>query len=205
MMLLLLCVAGYVLGSIPFALFFTRSVGDIRKQGSGNVGATNVLRTAGKWRALATLVCDVAKGTLPVLLAQHVWGISQTDAALVGTAAIVGHIVPIWLKGHGGKGVATTLGVYLAMDYRVTLITVCVWLVVARLFKISSLSALVALMMSPILAWFLDGEASLVWWMAAVWLAMLITHRENIRRLWCGEELGCSNTGAQKSTEESPA
>lgn len=205
MMLLLLCVGGYFFGSIPFALLFTRGLVDIRTQGSGNVGATNVLRTAGKWRALATLLCDVAKGALPVLLVQYVWGVSTLDAALVGTAAIVGHIMPVWLKGHGGKGVATTLGVYLAIDPVVALATVCIWLAVAKLYKISSLSALVALMLSPLLAWIVDVDTSLVLWMIAVWVAMLITHRDNIQRLWQGKELGCSSSEDQESSEESAA
>lgn len=193
-----LCAGGYFLGSIPFALLFTRNVVDIRTQGSGNVGATNVLRTVGKWRAAATLVCDIAKGAVPVWLALHVWGVSVTDAALVGTAAIVGHIMPIWLKGRGGKGVATTLGVYLALNYVVALATIGIWLIVAKLSKLSSLAALTGLMGAPMVAWAMGLDATLVLWMGAVWGAMMITHRQNIQRLVCGKELGCS----EKITED---
>jgi glycerol-3-phosphate acyltransferase PlsY len=179
--------AGYLLGSIPFGLILTRlaGLGDIRRIGSGNIGATNVLRTGNKALAAATLLLDGAKGAVAVLLAQHLYG---PDAAIVaGAGAFLGHLFPIWLKFRGGKGVATTMGIFLAIAWPVGLIACAVWLLVALLFRYSSLAALIAVAVAPVAAWFLANHqtAGLALFLAVVvWLR----HHENIRRLLAGGE-----------------
>jgi glycerol-3-phosphate acyltransferase PlsY len=181
---------GYLLGSIPFGLLLTRAagLGDIRKIGSGNIGATNVLRTGNKALALATLLLDGGKGAAAVLIARYVFpdlGLEMMLAA--GSGAILGHLYPVWLGFKGGKGVATGLGILLALDWRVGGLACVTWLAVALIFRYSSLSALLAFLLAPAYAWFLAGPrlaifaillAALVWW----------RHRENIRRLLKGEE-----------------
>ena len=179
-------IAGYLLGSIPFGLLLTQSagLGDIRKIGSGNIGATNVLRTGRKGLAAATLLLDGGKGVLAVLIAQH-WGFDA--AILAGCAALIGHLFPVWLGFHGGKGVATSLGVLLALDWRIGLIACATWLIVAFVFRYSSLAALVALALSPVFSWLLAGRELAVvalFIAATVW----IRHHQNIRRLLAGEE-----------------
>ncbi len=177
---------GYLLGSVPFGLLLTQSagLGDIRKIGSGNIGATNVLRTGRKGLAAATLLLDGGKGALAVLVGQH-WGFET--AILAGCGALIGHLFPVWLAFKGGKGVATSLGVLLALDWRIGLIACATWLLVAFVFRYSSLAALVALALSPVFAWFIDGrELSVV----ALFIAGLvwIRHYQNIGRLLRGEE-----------------
>lgn len=178
---------GYLIGSIPFGLVLTRiaGLGDIRTIGSGNIGATNVLRTGNKRLALATLVLDGGKGAAAVLLAYILLG---HDAALLAAlGAILGHCFPVWLKFKGGKGVATTLGTLLAAVPYAGLIACATWLAMALVFRISSLSALVAVLAAPIATYFIYGT------MPAV-IALLITalvwwrHTENIRRLLKGQE-----------------
>src|SRR6185437_16793979 len=134
---------GYLLGSIPFGLFFAwiSGAGDVRKIGSGNIGATNVLRTGKKWAAAATLLCDAGKGAVAVL-AMRRYGMEA--AVLAGAGAFVGHVFPVWLRFRGGKGVATFLGIMLALDWPIGLAAAGTWLVAAALFRISSLSALIA-------------------------------------------------------------
>jgi glycerol-3-phosphate acyltransferase PlsY len=178
---------GYLLGSIPFGLVLTRmaGLGDIRTIGSGNIGATNVLRTGNKGLAAATLILDSGKGAFAVVLAS--WYLSHEAAAIAGLFAVLGHNFPVWLKFKGGKGVATTLGVLLAVAWPVGLAACGTWLAVAAIFRYSSLAALVALALSPFYA--------LIWadsWvtMTALILAVLaiIRHRANIQRLVTGSE-----------------
>lgn len=178
--------AGYLLGSIPFGLMLTRAagLGDIRKIGSGNIGATNVLRTGRKGLALATLLLDAGKGAAAVLIAQN-WGPDM--GIMAGCGALIGHLFPLWLRFRGGKGVATSLGVLLALDWRIGLIACLIWLVVAVLFRYSSLAALSALAAAPIAAWFLATRQ-----LAAVGLVIALLvwlrHHQNIRRLLAGQE-----------------
>jgi acyl phosphate:glycerol-3-phosphate acyltransferase len=197
--LLAVLLAGYLLGSIPFGLILTRlaGLGDIRRIGSGNIGATNVLRTGNKALAAATLLLDGGKGAVAVLVAQRLYG---PDAAIVaGAGAFLGHLFPVWLKFHGGKGVATTIGILLAIAWPVGLIACAVWLLTALLFRYSSLAALIAVAAAPIAAWFLANHQTAG---LALLLAVIIwqRHHENIRRLLKGEEsrirLGGSKTNA---------
>jgi len=178
---------GYLLGAIPFGLIFARlaGAGDIRKIGSGNIGATNVLRTGKRWAAAATLLCDGAKGAVAVLIAREFYGIEL--AFFAGAGAFLGHLFPVWLGFKGGKGVATFLGVTLALSWQAGLAAVAIWLAVAAVSRISSLSALIAAAATPFVmaALGLHLYATL-----ALLLAVLIfvAHRENIRRLFAGTE-----------------
>ena len=187
--------AGYLLGTIPFGLLFTylAGAGDVRKIGSGNIGATNVLRTGKKWAAAATLLCDGAKGAAAVLLARHF--LPPGAEIFASLAAILGHLFPVWLGFKGGKGVATFLGVSLALAWPVGLAVAATWLAAAFIWRISSLSALIAIGLSPAYFFFIGPRdyAPL-----AVVLAVMIffMHRENIRRLFQGQE---PRIGAKKS------
>ena len=178
---------GYGLGSIPFGLVLTRLAGkgDIRQTGSGNIGATNVLRSGAKALAALTLVLDAAKGAAAVLLVV-LWGGEGGAAAVAGLAAVIGHDFPVWLRFRGGKGVATTLGVLLALAWPVGLLACATWLAVALLLRYSSLAALMALGAAPFYAQWLGGEAA----GAAAVLAVLafIRHHANTRRLLAGTE-----------------
>jgi acyl phosphate:glycerol-3-phosphate acyltransferase len=180
-------ILGYLLGSIPFGLLFSwaAGAGDVRKVGSGNIGATNVLRTGKRWAALATLLCDGGKGALAVLFASQLHG--EIAAAFAGFGAFFGHVFPVWLHFRGGKGVATFFGVLLALAWPVGLMALATWLAVAAVFRISSLSALAAATLAPVYM-MLFGKALDA--MLALLLALLIfaTHRENIRRLFAGRE-----------------
>ena len=178
---------GYLLGSIPFGLLFSwmSGAGDVRKIGSGNIGATNVLRTGKRWAALATLIFDGGKGAVAVLLAAYLFG--ELAAAFAALGAFLGHVFPVWLRFRGGKGVATFFGVLLALKWPVGLLALATWLAVAAIFRISSLSALVAAALAPIYM-MLFGKPLFA--MLALLLTILIfaTHRENIRRLLAGQE-----------------
>ena len=185
--LLLAAALGYLLGSIPFGLLLTRvaGLGDIRNVGSGNIGATNVLRTGRKGLAAATLALDGAKGAAAIALLGAFCG---RDAGLVaGMAAVLGHNFPVWLRFKGGKGVATTLGVVLVAAWPVGVIAIVVWLAAAALFRISSLAALLALASSPVVALLVAGPD-----VAAMTLALAILgigrHHANISRLLKGQE-----------------
>jgi glycerol-3-phosphate acyltransferase PlsY len=177
---------GYLLGSIPFGLVLTRlaGLGDIRMIGSGNIGATNVLRTGNKALAAATLLLDGGKGAAAVLIAAH-WG---PDMALfAGGGALVGHLFPVWLGFRGGKGVATALGVLLALSWPVGIAACATWLATAAIFRYSSLAALVALAASPAYAWLLADRQKAQFALALAVLVWL-RHHENIRRLLAGTE-----------------
>ncbi len=179
--------AGYLVGSIPFGLLLTRAagLGDIRSIGSGNIGATNVLRTGNKGLALATLLLDGAKGAVAVLLARYFLG--ELAGMIAGVGAFIGHCYPLWLQFKGGKGVATYIGILLALAWPVGLIFLGTWLLIAYTRKISSLSALTAAATSPIFAYVFGG----IWLGAtAAVLAILIyyNHRANIIRLIQGTE-----------------
>jgi glycerol-3-phosphate acyltransferase PlsY len=189
-------VLGYLLGSIPFGLVLTRlaGYGDIRKIGSGNIGATNVLRTGNKALALATLILDSGKGAAAVLIG----GLFGPDmAVLAGGGAMLGHIFPVWLRFKGGKGVATALGTLLAISPAVGALACLTWLAVAFLFRYSSLAALVAIALAPFYAWGLARQSVGGSYLAtpqvaelALFIALLVIvrHHSNIRRLLKGEE-----------------
>ncbi len=185
--LILVAFLAYLLGSIPFGVVMARlfGLGDLRKIGSGNIGATNVLRTGNKPAAFLTLVLDAGKGGIAVLMARYAVG---GDAGqLAGFAAFLGHCYPVFLGFKGGKGVATWLGTLLALAWPLGLAACATWLAAAVLFRISSLAALSAAVLSPLWAWLLGYPSMLA---LAVLLALLIFYRhgENIRRLIAGEE-----------------
>ncbi|HUT51561.1 MAG TPA: glycerol-3-phosphate 1-O-acyltransferase PlsY [Alphaproteobacteria bacterium] len=189
-------VGGYLLGSIPFGIVLTRiaGIGDIRKIGSGNIGATNVLRTGNKGLALATLLLDGGKGAAAVLVAR-IWG--PDTAVLAGIGALIGHMAPIWLKFRGGKGVATALGVLLAIAWKVGLAACLVWLVTAAASRYSSLAALIALAAAPVFAWWLADPQIME--LAALTAALVwLRHWQNIARLANGHEpkIGRKKTGS---------
>ncbi|MBK8209755.1 MAG: glycerol-3-phosphate 1-O-acyltransferase PlsY [Rhodospirillales bacterium] len=187
LVLLLAAAGGYLMGSIPFGLILTRLAGhgDIRGIGSGNIGATNVLRTGDKRLALATLVLDGGKGAVAALLAAR-WG-GETASLFAAAAAVFGHNFPIWLGFRGGKGVATTLGVLLAIAWPVGLAALALWIAGALAFRISSLAALIALTASPLMMLALADvpRAVLAGLLAALGIAR---HHANIRRLLAGSE-----------------
>jgi glycerol-3-phosphate acyltransferase PlsY len=186
--LLAALVGGYLIGSVPFGLVLTRlaGLGDLRTFGSGNIGATNVLRTGRKDLALATLVLDIGKGAAAVLVAYRGWG---PDVALMAAyGAILGHMFPVWLKFRGGKGVATTLGVHLAMAWPMGAAACATWIVVAAVFRFSSLASLLSIAAAPGFAWWLVGDIQLVQYAAIVAVVVWLRHAANIRRLLKGEE-----------------
>jgi glycerol-3-phosphate acyltransferase PlsY len=190
---------GYLLGAIPFGLFFTwaSGAGDVRKIGSGNIGATNVLRSGKRWAAVATLLCDAAKGAAAVLLAHHFLG--HDAEVFAGLGAVLGHLFPVWLRFKGGKGVATFLGVCLALYWPVGLLVAATWLGTAMVWRISSLSALIAIALSS--AYFLLLHQDLYAVLALVLSALIYyMHRDNIRRLMRGTEprIGSTRATAQQ-------
>ena len=189
-------VGGYLLGSIPFGVIVTRlgGMGDIRRIGSGNIGATNVLRTGRKDLAAITLLGDGGKGLVAVLAARWLFSAqghdaAETCAAIAGGAAFLGHLFPVWLGFRGGKGMATFMGVLLAAMFPVGLLAALTWLAIARLFRISSLAALTTAALSPIFVFATDQEPIAKLYVA-VFMAVLIfiRHHENIRRLLGGSE-----------------
>ncbi len=185
---------GYVLGSIPFGILITRLAGtaDIRTIGSGNIGATNVLRTGRKDLAAATLLGDALKGTVAVLVAGALWG---TDAALAaGLGAFLGHLLPVWLKFKGGKGVATFLGIALGLFWPAAIAFAVVWLAVAYLSRFSSLAALVAAVATPLAAYGL-GAPRVAVLLALLALLLWAKHHANISRLLAGTETKIGSKG----------
>jgi acyl phosphate:glycerol-3-phosphate acyltransferase len=180
-------IGGYLLGSIPWGIVLTRLGGttDIRKIGSGSIGATNVLRTGRKGLAAATLLLDAAKGTVPLLIALR-WGF---DVALVaGLGALLGHLFPVWLKFKGGKGVATALGIFLGLSWPVFLACGVTWLIVAALFRYSSLASLVAMAAAPAYSWYIAGDLQMTQFAFIVVILVWAKHHENIARLLKGTE-----------------
>ena len=181
-------VLGYLLGSIPFGLILTRlaGLGDVRAIGSGNIGATNVLRTGRKDIAAATLVGDALKGTAAVLIASAAFG---SDGAMVaGLGAFLGHIFPVWLKFKGGKGVATYLGILLGLAWPAALVFAVVWLGVAYFTRISSAGALAASLVTPPALLFLFGENRIAGLFVVLTAILWWRHAENIKRLIAGNE-----------------
>ena len=184
---------GYFLGSVPFGLLLTRAAGvsDVRKIGSGNIGATNVLRTGHKGLAAATLILDALKGTIAVLLAAR-WigapaGYAIVSTLAAGLGAFVGHIYPVWIRFKGGKGVATYIGVLIGIYWPAAIFFCALWLSVAALTRYSSLSALLAAAATPPLLLGL-GERPAALLFAILSLLLVWTHRANVRRLLSGEE-----------------
>jgi glycerol-3-phosphate acyltransferase PlsY len=184
--IVLALVFGYLLGSIPFGLLITRAagLGDVRNIGSGNIGATNVLRTGNKSLAAATLLLDALKGTAAVLIAGH---FAPELGPWAGLGAFLGHLFPVWLGFKGGKGVATYLGVLIALAWQVALIFAVVWLAVAFLFRFSSLAALTAAVVVPI-ALYVLSTPEIAGLFALMSLIVFIKHRANIARLLAGTE-----------------
>ena len=196
---LIAVVLGYLLGSIPFGLLLTRWAGiDIRKIGSGNFGATNVLRTGNRWMALGTLLLDAGKGAAAVLIARYFLTGGETPLSAhfiiyaAGAAAFLGHLFPVWLGFKGGKGVATYIGVLLAWHWVVALIFCAIWLLIAVTRRFSSLAALTAAATAPVFAYALAGSDMQGFTFAAacalISLVVYFRHWQNIRRLWNGTE-----------------
>jgi acyl phosphate:glycerol-3-phosphate acyltransferase len=184
---LLSLVDGYLLGSIPFGLIFTKLAGtqDIRAIGSGGIGATNVLRTGRYGLAAATLLADVLKGMVAVLLAA--WWFGHDAGLVAGLAAFLGHLFPVWLKFKGGKGIATGLGVLLAVSWQAALAAAVIWIAVAAATRYSSVASLVASAVVPVLLWFLGTPAEALTF-AILLVLTVIMHRPNIARLMSGTE-----------------
>ncbi|MBZ9668957.1 glycerol-3-phosphate 1-O-acyltransferase PlsY [Mesorhizobium sp. ESP7-2] len=184
--LILALAFGYLLGSIPFGLLLTRAagLGDVRNIGSGNIGATNVLRTGNKGLAAATLLLDAMKGTAAVLIAGH---FAPETAIWAGLGAFLGHLFPAWLGFKGGKGVATYLGVLVGLAWQVALIFAVAWLVMAFLFRFSSLAALAAAVVVPIALYFMSTPRIAVLFVVMS-IIVFIMHRANISRLIAGTE-----------------
>jgi glycerol-3-phosphate acyltransferase PlsY len=178
---------GYLIGSIPFGLLLTRlaGLGDIRAIGSGNIGATNVLRTGRKGLALATLLLDGAKGFVAVMIGAQ-WGPDIAIAA--GAGAMIGHIFPVWLGFKGGKGLATGFGVVLALAWPVGAAGFLIWLAIAAITRYSSLAALIAAASAPAWSWLLARDLQLVEFTGALAIVIWATHHANIRRLVSGRE-----------------
>jgi len=186
---------GYLLGSIPFGVLLTRATGgpDLRTIGSGNIGATNVLRTGRKGLAVATLLCDTLKGTFAVLAATR-YG---TDAALAAAlGAFLGHLFPVWLKFKGGKGVATYIGLLIGLHWPAAIVFCIVWLIVAAASRYSSLSALVASALTPLGLW-LAGQPDVATLFLLLTVLLWVMHRANIERLLNGNE---GKIGAKAAT-----
>jgi glycerol-3-phosphate acyltransferase PlsY len=194
---------GYLLGSIPFGLLLTRAagLGDIRKVGSGNIGATNVLRTGRRGLAVATLLLDALKGVAAVLIFVHV---SQIAAVGAAAGAVLGHMFPVWLRFKGGKGVATTLGIMWGLSWPVGTIACAAWLLFAAVLRYSSLAALLSVVIAAIAAWFLASSY------AATLLTLLVPlvwvrHHENIARLLKGTEPKIGQRGKTQDATPSDA
>ncbi|MDH5594977.1 MAG: glycerol-3-phosphate 1-O-acyltransferase PlsY [Gammaproteobacteria bacterium] len=186
---ILLIIGGYLLGSLSSAVIVCRLMGlpDPRTQGSNNPGATNVLRFGGKKAAAIVLVADMLKGFIPVLIAQ-LWHMEPIILAGTGVAAFLGHLFPVFFGFRGGKGVATFLGVLLAMQWMVGLAVAGTWLIMAKGFKVSSLSALVAAALAPFYQYWINNDQMLVMAVAFMSVVLIARHHSNIRNLISGKE-----------------
>lgn len=185
----LYALGGYLAGSIPFAVLVSRilALPDPRTYGSKNIGATNVLRSGHRIAALLTLVGDAGKGWATVLVARSL-GATDELLAIVAFAAFLGHVFPVWLRFRGGKGVATAAGVLIALDWRVGLCVLVVWLTVAAVSRYSSLAAITAALAAPVAAWFFLGAGPLLAAICAMSVVLIARHRANIAKLARGEE-----------------
>lgn len=194
----LYALGGYLAGSIPFALVVSRILGlpDPRTYGSKNIGATNVLRSGHRIAALATVVGDVGKGWVAVLVAR-ILGATDELLAIVAISAFLGHVFPVWLRFRGGKGVATAAGVLIALDWRVGLAVVVIWLAVAAISRYSSLGAIVAAVSAPVATWFFLGIGPIFWAVVGMSVIVIVRHKANIMKLARGEE---SRIGEKKGT-----
>ena len=190
-------VFGYFLGSIPFGLILTKisGLGDIRKIGSGNIGATNVLRTGNKKIALFTLLLDGGKGALAIYLITIIlpkvfnnFNMIEFYQCTVAISAVVGHCFPIWLRFKGGKGVATGFGVILSLNLNIGIVALLIWVLIAKVFKISSMSALIAFFLIPVLMFYYETE--IIYFLSSFLISLVcfVQHRENIKRLINGSE-----------------
>jgi len=199
---LLCALGGYLAGSIPFALLVSRAMRlpDPRSYGSGNIGATNVLRSGNRIAALLTLAGDAAKGWVAVLAASAL-GLAVEPVALVGFAAFLGHVFPVWLRFHGGKGVATAAGVLIAFDWRLGVGVLAVWLAVVAATRYSSLAALAGALVAPALAGWMFGIDARFYAVLAMAALLVLRHRANIVKLLRGEE---SRVGEKKAVHPSP-
>ena len=180
-------VLGYLLGSIPFGLVLTKLAGtaDLRSIGSGNIGATNVLRTGHKGLAAATLLCDMLKGTVAVVISGYYGG--PNAAMLAALGAFLGHLFPVWLKFRGGKGVAVYIGVLIGLFWPAAVVFCALWAATAATSRYSSLSALVASFVTPLFLWWF-GHAALASLFAVLTMLLFYMHRQNITRLQAGTE-----------------
>ena len=188
---------GYLAGSIAFAILVSRAFGlpDPRTYGSGNIGATNVLRSGSRIAALLTVLGDSGKGWAAVLAAR-LMGVADEGVALVGFAAFVGHVFPVWLGFRGGKGVATAAGVLIALDWRVGVAAIVAWLAIAVVTRYSSLAAIVAAVCAPLVTWYLLGPGPFLAAVIAMSLILVLRHRANIAKLLRGQE---SRIGEKKA------
>lgn len=186
MIALPIIILAYLIGSIPFGMLLTRmaGLGDIRQIGSGNIGATNVLRTGHKGLAFLTLLMDAVKGMAAVLLAMEV---APYTAPFAAVAAVLGHNFPVWLRFKGGKGVATSLGALIILNLPASIMMIMTWLLVFMVYRISSLAALVTALIAPFFAYIVDDNAML-WTTLALSALLIVRHIPNIKRLIAGEE-----------------
>ena len=192
--ILIFILMGYLIGSFPSGLVYTRLAGmeDIRNLGSGNIGATNVLRTGNKKIALATLITDILKGITAILIAKSF--LSDTQATFIGVAAFLGHIYPVWLKFKGGKGVATYIGVIAGLSIWAVTGFALIWLIMAGLFRYSSLAALTASLAVPIIFYLQPDSQNIALISLMMTFIVFFKHLENIQRLWKGVETKIGNT-----------
>ena len=192
--ILIFILMGYLIGSFPSGLVYTRLAGmeDIRNLGSGNIGATNVLRTGNKKIALATLITDMLKGITAILIAKSF--LSDTQATFIGVAAFLGHIYPVWLNFKGGKGVATYIGVIAGLSIWAVTGFALIWLIMAGLFRYSSLAALTASLAVPIIFYLQPDSQNIALISLMMTFIVFFKHLENIQRLWKGVETKIGNT-----------